>query len=218
MTSFELERLAFTSESVKDWSLLDSRFTNWPVVYVLDNADRKPSPGTMIDDIYIGESLNAAGRFKQHLESSEKKHLTTVRVVLDARFNKSVCLDLESYLIRMLAGDGVYRVLNRNDGITDAEYYDRETYRATFRAVFDELKKQGLFTRTIPEIENSDLFKLSPFKALTQDQAIAVEDILEGLIDDLQADTSSTIVIQGDPGTGKTCHRDLHDEAAARSR
>ena len=48
------------------------------------------------------------------------------------------------------------------------------------------------------------LFKLSPFKALTQEQAIAVEDILEGLIDDLREGVPSTIVIQGDPGTGKT--------------
>ena len=87
----------------------------------------------------------------------------------------------------MLAGDGAFEVLNRNDGITEAAYYDRDRYRETFREVFDELKDDGVFTRTIPEIENSDLFKLSPFKALTQDQAIAVEDILEGLFDDLEA-------------------------------
>jgi len=205
MTSFELERLAFTSESVRDWSLLDPRFTNWPVVYLLDNAERKRVPSApALDDIYVGESLNAAGRMKQHLDSDEKRHLTTVRVVLDAKFNKSVCLDLESYLIRMLAGDGVYRVLNRNDGITDAEYYERDAYRAKFREVFDELKAEGLFSRTIPEIENDPLFKFSPFKALTQDQAIAVEDILEGLVDDLRTGSPSTLVIQGDPGTGKT--------------
>ncbi|WP_342746117.1 DNA/RNA helicase domain-containing protein [Diaminobutyricimonas aerilata] len=125
-------------------------------------------------------------------------------MVLDERFNKSVCLDLESYLIRMLAGDGAYCVLNRNDGITEADYYEREKYRESFRDVFEQLRNDGVFTRTIPEIENSDLFKLSPFKALTQDQAIAVEDILEGFFTDLQAETTSTIVIQGDPGTGKT--------------
>jgi DUF2075 family protein len=45
---------------------------------------------------------------------------------------------------------------------------------------------------------------LSPFKALTPDQAAAVEDILEGLFEDIAAATQSQIVIQGDPGTGKT--------------
>ncbi len=57
---------------------------------------------------------------------------------------------------------------------------------------------------SIPEIENSDLFKLSPFKALSQDQAVAVEGIMEGLADDLRANAASTVVVQGEPGTGKT--------------
>ncbi|WP_104100413.1 DUF2075 domain-containing protein [Cryobacterium sp. M96] len=206
MTSFEIERLDFTKEAVRAWAPRDHRNTNWPVVYVLDDAKVGSTPAVRggLNDVYVGESRNAAGRMRQHFESTEKQHLSTVRVIVDATFNKSVCLDLESYLIRMLAGDGFYRVLNRNDGITEADYYDRGRYRETFRAVFDELRRDGVFTRSIPEIENSDLFKLSPFKALSQDQAIAVDGILEGLFQDLQAGTDSTIVVQGDPGTGKT--------------
>jgi DUF2075 family protein len=206
MTPFEIERLDFTQEAVNTWAPRDRRNTNWPVVYVLDNAKagRQVAQGDRLDDVYVGESRNAAGRMRQHFDSPEKRHLSTIRVIVDAKFNKSVCLDLESYLIRMLAGDGAYRVLNRNDGITEADYYDRDLYRETFREVFDQLKRDGVFTRSIPEIENSDLFKLSPFKALTQDQAIAVEGILEGLFEDLESGSSSTIVVQGDPGTGKT--------------
>lgn len=61
-----------------------------------------------------------------------------------------------------------------NEGITDAAYFDREVYRETFRDVFEQLRGDGLSERSIPEIENDDLFfKLSPFKALTRDQAIA---------------------------------------------
>ncbi|HEU4850072.1 MAG TPA: DNA/RNA helicase domain-containing protein, partial [Terrimesophilobacter sp.] len=70
--------------------------------------------------------------------------------------------------------------------------------------VFEQLLDEGIFSRSIPEIENSDLFKLSPFKALTTDQAAAVEDILDGLFQDLEAERDGTVVIQGDPGTGKT--------------
>lgn len=206
MTPFEIERLAFTPSAVRTWAPQAPQNSNWPVVYVLDDAQTAPrsSFGDKLNDVYVGESLNAAARMRQHLESSEKKHLTTVRVIVDETFNKSVCLDLESYLIRMLAGDGTYRVLNRNDGITESDYYDRSRYRETFREVFEELRRDGVFTRSVPEIENSDLFKLSPFKALTQDQAVAVEGILEGLFEDLEGDATSTIVIQGDPGTGKT--------------
>ena len=206
MTPFEIGRLDFTPEAVKAWASLDHRNTNWPVVYVLDDAKRDGQVAVRsgLNDVYVGESRNAAARMRQHFDSSEKKHLRTIRVIVDETFNKSVCLDLESYLIRMLAGDGVYRVLNRNDGITEADYYDRDQYRESFLEVFDQLKRDGVFTRTIPEIENSDLFKLSPFKALTPDQAVAVEDILEGLFEDLKSGEKSTTVIQGEPGTGKT--------------
>jgi DUF2075 family protein len=193
MTSFRIEELRFDQQQLFAWGPLDPRFTNWPVVYALDGSD----------EIYVGESLNVVARLRQHLES-DKKRLTTARVVIDGTFNKSACLDLESFLIRLFAGDGKYQILNRNDGITNADYYRRHEYRQTFDAIFEELRALGALTRPVKEIENTDLFKLSPFKALTPDQAVAVEDILEGLFDDLAADRSSEIVIQGDPGTGKT--------------
>jgi len=194
MTSFRIEQLGFRDGHLANWSLVDPRYSNWPVVYTLDGHD----------EIYIGESLNVAARLRQHLESSAKRRLSSARVVIDPTFNKSVCLDLESFLIRLLAGDGKYQVLNRNDGITNADYYDRNEYRKTFDAIFEELRAQGVFTRTVRQIENTDLFKLSPFKALTPDQAAAIEDILNGLFADLETGVPSRIVIHGDPGTGKT--------------
>jgi hypothetical protein len=206
MTPSEITRLDFTHEAVSQWAPGHPRNTNWPVVYVLDDVKHADKAGGRpgLNDVYVGESRNAATRMRQHFDSPDKQHLKSIRVIVDETFNKSACLDLESFLIRLLSGDGAYRVLNRNDGITDGEYYDRELYQETFRDVFDKLRRDGVFTRSIPEIENSDLFKLSPFKALTRDQAIAVEGILEGLFEDLEAGTDSTIVIQGDPGTGKT--------------
>ncbi|WP_430297730.1 DNA/RNA helicase domain-containing protein [Sinomonas sp. B1-1] len=193
MTSFRIERLQLDTESVKVWAEGDPRHRNWPVVYTLNNAR----------SIYVGESLNAATRMNQHI-ANKRGHLQAVRVVVDDRFNKSVCLDLESYLIRLFAGDGRYTVENRNEGITNADYYARAEYEKTFNEIFESLRKEGMFDQTIPQIENSDLFKLSPFKALTQEQAGAVNDILEGLFDDLEHQRSNTIVVQGDPGTGKT--------------
>ncbi|MFZ4896131.1 DNA/RNA helicase domain-containing protein [Plantibacter sp. Mn2098] len=195
MTGFSLERFPFAADDVKLWGEADPRHRNWPVVYVMNN-DR---------EVYIGESLNVEGRMRQHLDSDEKRRLNWVRVVLDQRFNKSACLDLESFLIRMFSGDGRLQVLNHNAGITDADYYDRSTYQQTFDDVFETLRTQEhLFQRTLPEIINSDLFKLSPFKALNHDQAIAVEDILEGLFADLEDDKPSISIVQGNPGTGKT--------------
>jgi hypothetical protein len=49
--------------------------------------------------VYVGESIHAVTRMNQHLARRERDHLDTVRVVIDPTFNKSVCLDLESFLI-----------------------------------------------------------------------------------------------------------------------
>lgn len=203
MTSFEIDEVRFDPKAVKQWSERSPLHSNWPVVYLLDDGGTSRRRRGL-EDIYVGETLNAASRFAQHLQTPSKKHLKTIRVIVDETFNKSACLDLESFLIRLLAGDDKYRVLNRNEGITDADYYNRARYQETFDRVFEELRAARLFTRDIAEIENSDLFKLSPFKALNRDQAVAVEDILEGLFTDLDDGDRSTIVIQGDPGTGKT--------------
>ncbi|MGF3055555.1 DNA/RNA helicase domain-containing protein [Microbacterium sp. YY-01] len=195
MTAFELERFPFATDHIRAWGSASPKHRNWPVVYVLNNEN----------EVYVGESLNAEGRIRQHLDSHEKKNLRWVRVVLDETFNKSACLDLESFLIRMFSGDGHLQVLNHNAGITDADYYNREMYKKTFDAVFEKLRThEHLFQRSLPEIINSDLFKLSPFKALNHDQAIAIEDILEGLFSDIESGTPSTVVVQGNPGTGKT--------------
>ncbi|KAJ7343242.1 hypothetical protein DFH08DRAFT_872179 [Mycena albidolilacea] len=125
---------------------------------------------------------------RQHLDTPAKQHLKNVRVIL----------------IRMLAGDGAYRVLNRNDGIVESNYYQRDIYRERFRDIWDQLARDGVFTRSISEIENSDLFKLSPFKALTEDQANSVEEVVKGFTTNVARGVGSTTVIQGDPGTGKT--------------
>ncbi|MBP1325856.1 DUF2075 family protein [Leucobacter exalbidus] len=194
MTSFKVEKFKFDPANVLAWSAAGKKHSNWPAVYTI-NAAR---------EIYVGESLNAAGRMRQHLDSGAKAGLETARVILDETFNKSACLDLESMLIRLFSGDGKYKVLNLNQGITDADYYRRSDYQEKFDEIFEALRAEGLFNRTIPQIVNSDLFKFSPFKALNQDQAVAVEGVLEGLFSDLEHGTSSTVVVQGNPGTGKT--------------
>lgn len=197
--SFSIRRLPFEKSHVDNWAKTDADLTNWPVVYVLDGAGRARN-------LYVGETTSAHKRMRQHL-AGPKRHLnlTDIRVVVDEQFNTSACRDLESHLIRWFHGDGQFSILNGNDGLTDARYFRRDEYRETFRDVFEALRAEGLFSRSIPQIENSDLFKLSPFKALTSDQAIAVEDIVDGLLADLRDPSrTSTLAVEGAPGTGKT--------------
>ncbi|GAA3727805.1 hypothetical protein GCM10022239_00790 [Leifsonia bigeumensis] len=155
MTGFEIRRVAFEKHAVREWGKKDQRHRNWPVVYVIDAAGKRRQTKKFVD-VYVGETVNAESRILQHLGTPGKRQLSTVHVVLDDTYNKSACLDLESHLVRLLAGDGTYRVLNGNDGVIDADYYDRDTYRESFRDVFERLRDEGIFTRSIPEIENSD--------------------------------------------------------------
>jgi DUF2075 family protein len=127
-----------------------------------------------------------------------------VQIILNERFNKSVCLDLESQLIRYLAADGTHLVLNANAGIQDANYFDRDKYQKSFDELFEMMVKDGLLSKSVPEIVNSNLFKFSPFKAVTLEQAAALNGIIERIVEDLKTDRGSQLIVQGDPGTGKT--------------
>jgi DUF2075 family protein len=186
--------IPFDGGAVAVWATADEKHQNWPIVYTINN-DR---------DIYVGETTSALKRIRQHLEDPRKSDLTHVKVIIDDSYNKSVCLDLESHLIRYFAADGRFRVTNGNHGITDADYFEREKYRKRFDEVFRELTETGLLTRSIPDIVNSDLFKYSPFKAINPEQAIAVEGIVETLFEKFARTSDIPMIVQGDPGTGKT--------------
>jgi DUF2075 family protein len=194
MTDSTIEPIPFDSDAVRAWGDSHPRHTNWPVVY------------TIFDDkaIYVGETTSAATRLKQHLANPQKAHLVHARVVVDETFNTSVCLDLESQLIAYFAADEKFEVLNSNAGMSNADYFERDKYRASFDGIFERLLDEGLLTRSIPDIVNSNLFKYSPFKSLNIDQAAAVEGILEALLNEWESQSPEPIVIQGDPGTGKT--------------
>ena len=187
----------FAEEPVKSLVTTDSRLTNWPVVYILSSPK----------EVYVGETLDYDKRMRQHLDNSQKRNLRLTHVILHEKFNKSACLDLESTLINLFTGDGQRKVLNANNGIVDADYYLREQYRRIFEDIFESLRNaHGLFSQSKYEIENSDLYKYSPFKQLNEEQEATVTSISEGIIERLKQNRSDLqeIVIEGGAGTGKT--------------
>ena len=198
MTSSEPSRfqdLAFDRDDVETWRDPRGRHQNWPVVYLLHDKAR----------IYVGETTRARARFRQHLEDPEKTGLTEIRVVINEEFNKSACLDLEARLISWFHADGIRRPINRNDGQQRSNYFEQSSrYQAIFDEVFNQLHTAGYFTRTVAEIESLNVYRLSPFKTLNDEQLVAVSLIVEGLFADLATGAPSTSVVQGGPGTGKT--------------
>lgn len=197
MTSYEIKRTKFEPNSVSTLVKTDTRLKNWPVVYILTSSK----------EVYVGETLDYNKRMSQHLKTVEKNNLDVTHVVIHEKFNKSVCLELESILINLFTGDGKKTVLNANHGIVDADYYQRDSYREIFNEIFESLRSSyGLFSQSKPDIENSDLYKYSPFKQLNEEQENVVTSLSERIISSLSDKKSplQEFIIQGGAGTGKT--------------
>ncbi len=165
----------------------------WPLVYILSDENFK--------EAYVGETTDALSRMSSHLKNSEKSKLTAVRLVTSDKFNKSATLDIESNLIKYLAGDGKYKLLNGNAGLANHNYYQKkEIYWDIFKTIWDNLKLEGVVKNTIESVNNSDLFKYSPYKSLSSDQKDSLVDIIKSLLDE----KTENIIIEGGAGTGKT--------------
>lgn len=194
--TFQIRDYSFDQASINNLASEDHLEANWPVVYQIYNNS----------EIYIGETTNLKNRMGQHLANIEKSTLRhgSVKVVFDETFNKSVALDLESYLIQYFSGDGKYKVLNRNDGMCDRDYYNRAKYRETFEVIWNRLRDLKIADKTISEINNSELFKFSPYKNLNFEQLDVVTEIVQNLDESIAENKKSLSVIDGDAGTGKT--------------
>lgn len=163
---------------------------NWPVVYILENGK----------EIYIGETINAYYRSRQHYENPERQKLKTIHILTDEEFNKSAALDIESWLIQYILADGQYVLQNRNDGLKNHNYYDRAKYKAKFEIAWDNLREKGLVKNSLEDLKNSDLFKYSPYKSLSEDQLFVAKKIFK----DIKNNETNTFIVNGKPGTGKT--------------
>lgn len=167
-------------------------FYKFPVIYVIYSNKSMTA--------YVGETTNISSRIRQHLRDAEKSKLKNIKVIFSHYFNKSAVLDIEANLIKYMGADGTYMLLNANDGITDHEFYQRQEYNNTFHEIWERFKLDNLVKQDILDIKNSDLFKFSPYKALSENQHFVIHQYLELIIEG----RGETIFFEGSAGTGKT--------------
>lgn len=163
---------------------------DWPVVYLIENGK----------ELYVGETIRAYGRTRQHLDNEKRKGLNKIHIISDDEFNKSATLDTESSLIEYLVADGIYTLQNGNGGLQNHDYFDRERYQGKFELLWKRLQDMKIAKNDLLQIRNSDLFKYSPYKTLTDDQYLIATQLLEHF----KVDKKQTYIIHGGPGTGKT--------------
>ncbi|MFK7972369.1 MAG: DNA/RNA helicase domain-containing protein [Bacteroidia bacterium] len=192
-TSFNISKLDFDKQSIEDIEGNLWGKSIWPIVYILSSKKQKLA--------YIGETTHAKSRLLTHIQHSQKGKLDTLHLISSDLFNKSATLDIEASLISYFGGDGNYTLLNGNAGIANHNYYQRDEYRELFKLIWTRLKKENDLTlKSLKEIDNSDLFKYSPYKKLSYEQYGSIIEILEVLT----SGSFSSIVVNGSAGTGKT--------------
>ncbi|RMJ02882.1 GIY-YIG catalytic domain protein [Marinobacter litoralis] len=189
----EVQRYPFSKDAISE--LRNNAFAadSWPLVYVLSDEKHRRA--------YIGETTDTLTRMSTHLKHNEKQLLTAVHLITSEYFNKSATLDVESLLIKYMAADGKYTLLNGNLGLADHNYYQRDAlYNEVFREVWNRLIAKGVVSRTLDHLDNSDVFKYSPYKSLSFDQRQGLLTILHELLNP----GVKNIVIEGGAGTGKS--------------
>lgn len=165
----------------------------WPLVYFIQNENDRVA--------YVGESTNALSRIKNHLANPKKtKAFTKISIIGSDKFNKSATLDIESNLIQYITAEETYRLQNGNYGLINHNYYQQDLYKDLFKEIWKKLIERKVVSKSLAQIENSEIFKYSPYKSLNEDQYNSVLEILEGLT----IKNSNRIFIEGSAGTGKT--------------
>ena len=185
----EIHDIAFESNAITSLKL--APYTkDWPVVYLLENGK----------EAYVGQTVSAYNRLKQHSKNIERKTLKSAHIIIDEEFNKSAALDIESWLIQYMVADECFTLQNGNKGLSDHSYFDRDKYKAKFEVLWTDLQKKGLANRDLIQLRNTDIFKYSPYKALTGEQMHIVKRVEANL----EQHDYKTYVVNGDPGTGKS--------------
>ncbi|MEN9914129.1 MAG: hypothetical protein RL528_874 [Bacteroidota bacterium] len=192
VSSVEINKYSFSKAGSAEYVLNTYMNNLWPVVYIIKDDT--------IGEAYIGESTNAINRMKNHLANEDRKKLADLLIISCDKFNKSAVLDIESNLIQYMSSDGRYKLQNGNTGLINHNYYQREQYQGLFDNLWEHLLVEKYAKNSLSRIDNSDLFKYSPYKSLTNDQHDSVLEIL-GL---LTKKEENTIFVEGGAGTGKT--------------
>ena len=183
---FQIEEYSFPTDTYGSKEYVH----NWPMLYILENGKLA----------YVGQTHSIIQRMNQHKDTKSKQQFNKVHIIYSDQFNQSVTFDYESRLISLMAADRKFLLTNRNAGLAGINYYRKDAYDLEFNALWQELQKRNLVVHSIDEIEQSDLFKYSPYKSLTNEQ----RNIVTEIVDNLRKNLERNIVIRGMPGSGKT--------------
>lgn len=186
---------------------------DYPTVYIINNREHNRNQRYTV---YVGETNDIAQRTQQHLTIDPKnrddwQRLANARdahmfIIAHEHFNKSLTLDIEDRLMLYLSGSNPVKKLNNRRRNDQLNYYPKKEMAAIFSAVWAGLHRRlpALFP-TEKIVQESAVFKASPFHALRPEQTTAKQHIIERVREALANNKRGQLIfVEGNAGSGKT--------------
>ena len=215
-TKYNLNHARQLSEKIENHVPLENQkfLLNYPTVYVINNQLAKSRQSGYT--VYVGETNDIQRRTLEHLEVDpehredwarlEEEKNAQMYVIGHEHFNKSLTLDIENRLMKYLASVEAVTYLNNRRENAQNDYYPANEMEPIFNKIWRKLHKVNpdLFPAQ-RLLENSALFKASPFNKLTLEQLNARGEILQAVDEALQTGKVRQLVkVTGEAGAGKT--------------
>lgn len=195
MGDIVVEQYTFEKGEIK--SISNQLLIDYPIVYLLNNNS----------EIYIGESVRFRSRMNEHLKNPLRQKLTQATVIGCDKFNQSATFNIESNLINYIMADDKYTLQNiaKKSISTTHNYFNKSYYnRDLFSQIWRELMKLGIVENSLEVISDKDIFKISPFKELSEEQLEIRNEIINFCEKNLNKHKHHIYLIDGDAGTGKS--------------
>lgn len=172
---------------------------NYPIVYLLYNRSKAQA--------YIGQTVQKNQRLKAHLKDPRRKQLDESILIGHEQFNQSATYNIESNLINFLIADGRYTLQNVSQTVSRQmhNYFRKDFFNETvFENIWQQLREEQIAEGTLDQLRNKDVYKLSPFRELSEQQLEVKEEILKFCKAKITETGHHVFIVEGDAGTGKS--------------
>ncbi len=172
---------------------------DYPIVYLLYNSTKEQA--------YVGQTVQKNQRLKSHLKDSRRKQLDQTILIGHEQFNQSATYNIESNLINFLIADGNYKLQNVSQTASryTHNYYQKSFFNETvFENIWQQLREESIAKGTLEHLRNKDVYKLSPYRELSEQQLEVKQAILEYCKINITQSGHHVFIVEGDAGTGKS--------------
>ncbi|SDJ57789.1 DUF2075 domain-containing protein [Salimicrobium halophilum] len=172
---------------------------NYPVVYLLLNKKKSIA--------YIGQTAQARRRLKTHLASPERNLHNETVLIGHNKLNQSATYNIETKLINYFIADNKYKLQNVSQTRAEKmhDYYQKDMYNnEIFNDIWEKLREEQIAEQTIEHLQNKDIYKLSPYKELSEQQLDVKEEIIDFCQKKMDQEGHHVFIVEGEAGSGKS--------------